>query len=274
VYNGLGDVKKEGKWGFIDILGNVIHPFIYSTVTDFQSNIAFFCDSNKKWGILDSKGIIVSSPKYDKIVGLKIIDRTKEKAKSYFDEMVDKMLYNHVISAPKYDNDVGSNMGFYQVEIDSKKNGPKWGMIDDKGFEVIPPIYCELNFFGNGLALVRKDCKGNYGYIDKNGKLMFPFIFDEAKAFEKHFTTVAWKEKGGMCLLSSNGKYLVECSKKALVVNDKIIENCSCCEKTYFSPASGFSAYLYNIEVHDKVKKVDNLKDYLFSKDGVLIEKK
>ncbi|TPN81674.1 WG repeat-containing protein [Aquimarina algicola] len=60
---------------------------------------------------------------------------------------------------------------------DKNKKEVLFGIMDQKGKEIIPPTYDWIYRFYDGLAKCKKD--GKYGYINKNGKVKIPVIYDE-----------------------------------------------------------------------------------------------
>jgi len=54
------------------------------------------------------------------------------------------------------------------------RKGDKWGYIDKEGNMVIPPVYDEAHIFSGGLAPVKFNSK--WGYIDTKGDIVRPFV--------------------------------------------------------------------------------------------------
>ena len=72
----------------------------------------------------------------------------------------------------------------------------KWGSIDKNGKLIIPFEYDELRDFNKkGYALLKKD--GKWGSVDKNGKLIIPFEYDELWGFNEK----------GYALFKKDGKW-------------------------------------------------------------------
>lgn len=64
----------------------------------------------------------------------------------------------------------------------SVKRDGKWGFINAKGEEVVPPQYDSLSgFAANGLALIKRD--GKYGYINTQIKEVLPPLYEDAGLF-------------------------------------------------------------------------------------------
>lgn len=55
--------KKDGKWGLIDINGNIIVPYEYESVTEQNGNVAGI-KKDGKWNIVDTSGNIISDKEY------------------------------------------------------------------------------------------------------------------------------------------------------------------------------------------------------------------
>ena len=70
----------------------------------------------------------------------------------------------------------------------------KYGFIDKMGKEIIPFVYDDAGSFSEGLAKVR--INGKWGFIDKTGKEAIPSIYDNVGSFSE-----------GLVPAQSNGKY-------------------------------------------------------------------
>lgn len=84
----------------------------------------------------------------------------------------------------------------------------KWGYVNKDGKLSIPCIYDDASNFHNGLARVGKD--GKYGFINKNGKVVVPLIYDNIyDDFEEGYVSVENHEKYGF--VDSVGSVLTPC---------------------------------------------------------------
>ncbi|WP_442794801.1 WG repeat-containing protein [Pelobium manganitolerans] len=114
-----------------------------ATAVQAQQLVVF--EENGKAGFKDQSGKIIIAPKYDDY-------RTKDASRTKDDEV-------------------------YRVAINEK-----WGLIDGKtGKELTPLKYKKINAFSDGLAGVLLDFK--WGFIDKNGKEVFPLKYDEPSPY-------------------------------------------------------------------------------------------
>lgn len=83
-----------------------------------------------------------------------------------------------------------------------------WGCMN-RGGEVIvePSVYTGLGFLTEGKMTAKKD--GLYGYLDRNGKEIVPFIYEEAFDFSDGFAQV--KLDGKMGYINARGERIGEC---------------------------------------------------------------
>jgi hypothetical protein len=170
---------------------------------------------NGKYGFIDDKGKIIIKPEYEKphpehnylnedggflnfnykcfSEGLAVLK--KKKLYGYVDKS------GKTIIPFKFDRAFGFSGGLAWVSV---KN--KWGMINTKGEIVIDCIYENPNYlsskelealdgFHEELINVRKNNK--YGFIDKSGKTVIPFNYDEAYPFHKGIAPVKLNDKWG-----------------------------------------------------------------------------
>ena len=86
-----------------------------------------------------------------------------------------------------------------------KQNG-KYGFIDKKGKVVVPFQFDDTAYsFSDGLTYVKRE--GKYGFIDKKGKVIIPFQFDDAESFSDGLAKVRQNDKYGF--VDKEGKVVV-----------------------------------------------------------------
>ena len=88
-----------------------------------------------------------------------------------------------------------------RAAVQPEKNG-KWGYIDLDGKLIIPAIYDKVESFKNGQVIVQLNNK--YGLIDLNGKSLIPCMYDEVKAFSEGLANVKINEKWGYIDINNN----------------------------------------------------------------------
>jgi hypothetical protein len=191
-YEGLAKVfhSDKDKWGFIDETGKEVVPPKYDVVGDFSEGFAIV-ELNGKYGFVDMKGKEVVPLKYDNVgdfsegfAGVRLGDKrgkVDKNGKEYWDMTRDYSTTGETISTtgetiipPKYDY-VG------RVFFDGLawiRLGDKWGFINEQGKVVVPPVYDEVRVFDFGFAQVKLN--GKWGVVDQQGKVVIPPKYDYA----------------------------------------------------------------------------------------------
>ncbi len=186
--NDLGDpdrlysVRKDGKYGFINLQGEELVPPIYDGTEYLQDGMGSVRKDNGV-GFVDKTGKLIVPIVYDRMYpgwyseGVFIVEKA---GKSGFVDTTGKELSDFVYDA------AGSFVeGLCPVFRDGKM-----GFVNTKGQLQIPLIYDEpytewgalrFSYFGDGLAPVSKG--GLMGYIDRNGNVRIPFQYDQAYEF-------------------------------------------------------------------------------------------
>lgn len=142
---GYAWVRKKEKWGVIDINNNRIANFQYSQLSELGNGL-FYAFKNKKNILVDYKGEQLGHSTFDSIEKLK------------------EGLYkigNTIVTG--YDR--GYNPGWRSYNY--KHTKILWGVINERGDEVLPCCFDSIGEFLDGRAKVTRDY--NTGYIDENG---------------------------------------------------------------------------------------------------------
>lgn len=158
---GRAMVQKDGNCGYISRTGDPVIPFQFSKCLDFQDGKAVVYKGIRRAGLVDLQGNLVIEPSVDRLLQFREgrgLVRDNEYRFYYITEQAN--LYN----------------GFYEKATEFKHgvavvqmNG-KWGIINRKGIEIIPPKYDQIETFENGYAKVR--IEGFSGLSNLNGKLI------------------------------------------------------------------------------------------------------
>ncbi|WP_287619273.1 WG repeat-containing protein [Parabacteroides sp.] len=196
--NNVAMVKRHDKWGMIDLSGNELIPCLFgvlksfdygkaivrcqgkeltvdskwdplSLITNSDTQLAPKKMSNGKWGYMDLHGNMMVKGLYDEVrpfsQGMAAI-----KQDGYWGYINGN---NKVVIQPQYRQADQFKSGRAMVEV----NGRKLGFIDCLGTMVIEPIYSSVYAFWGDESAVCKE--GKWGVIDKNGKMVLPFVFDD-----------------------------------------------------------------------------------------------
>ncbi|AYB34711.1 WG repeat-containing protein [Chryseolinea soli] len=190
-------VRLNGKWGFIDLEGNLKVPCRYDAVEEFQEGHALVTLNTKK-GFVNREGVEIIPPVYDEATTFyRYAAAVKRDGKWGFvnekGEVLGKIEYQSVgefrfdkFAAVELDGhwgmvDTEGNvvvpLRFSSVKIvftDDQKNvfvatrlGGRWGVVDTKGNTIAQQKYDEIYLDYDKIAF---KLDGKQGYIDKDGK--------------------------------------------------------------------------------------------------------
>ena len=93
---------------------------------------------------------------------------------------------------------------FYEGFAAVVLNG-KWGFVNRKGEEVIPPKYDDVNDFYHGFARVQLN--GKYGFVNTEGVEIVPPMYDDVWNFNDGFAPVELNRKYGF--INTQGEEVV-----------------------------------------------------------------
>ena len=105
--------------------------------------------------------------------------------------------------------------GFHEGLVRVEKS-ERYGYIDKTGKEVIPYIYDFADSFHEGLAAVKKN--GKWGYINKMGEMVIPRIYDHADSFHEGLAKVEKNGKYGY--IDKMGKEVIPCIYDSIYPRD------------------------------------------------------
>lgn len=167
--SGLARVKQNGKYGFIDISGNTkIHCKYENCDRIFNEDLCKIYDKDKV-GLINTKGEIVLPCEYDRLgMPYKFGKHTYIVAsigdKQYIYNSKGKLLINYPLDEVSHQMD----------NLMTAKKDEAWGIIvPDKKPDF---LYSEIGSNWNNRLAVKKD--GKWGFIDKEGQLIIPCIYD------------------------------------------------------------------------------------------------
>ncbi len=156
---GRAVVQINGRCGYIDPRGNTVIEPNFSRCLDFHEGRAVVYMGNRKAGLIDREGKMLIRPGINRLYHFSDGHGLVRDANYRFYFITEK--------AGAYD-------GFYddaspfQHGVAVVQVGDKWGIINTRGMEIIPPKYDAIEDFQNGYAKVR--IKGFHGLIKLNGQ--------------------------------------------------------------------------------------------------------
>lgn len=145
---GRAAVQKEGLCGYINYAGEEIVMLEYSKCLDFQDGKAVVYKGYKKGGLIDMEGNKIIEPSINRLYGFNngrgLVRDTNfqfyyitQHAKVYDGIYQEAESYQHGIAV-----------------VQSNQNG-QWGIVNQKGIEIISPKYDKIDKFVDGYAQVR-----------------------------------------------------------------------------------------------------------------------
>lgn len=217
-HEGMALIEKNGKWGFIDINGNISCPCIYDELC-----IDPFLRRGERFKYLDTLSDYLRGP-LSFHEGLASVSRHGKYG------FIDKN--GREVIPCMYDDASYFSDGLACVKL----NG-KYGFIDRLGREVIPPTYDTAGNFFNGLAPVDHN-----KIIDKCGRVVFSvkgmYPFTRVHEFSEGLAHFSIHSKYGF--IDNTGREVIPCTFDGA---HKFAEGMACVKRKYASPNS--SAYQY-----------------------------
>jgi hypothetical protein len=180
---GLASVKINGKWGFIDKIGNIKIKPVFDYSIRFQEGLCQVTIKNKKQNI-DKIGFI--DKKGEMIINLQFTG-------------CDTAVFSEFSNV----SGIVFSEGLAAVSVDGKE----YGYIDNAGQYKINPQFSKAYRFYGGLALVKYE--NQFGYIDKNGKYIINPQFVNANSFSENGLAAVQNSDTRWGFINSDGKYVI-----------------------------------------------------------------
>lgn len=188
--------KRRNDLCLIDKTGKIVVPPKYYDIENYYEGtpkVSIYDSLTKRsyFGLIDSTGKEIVPTRYVNIENYfkdyasvaMVVDQTNKKV---LWGIVDKKTGKEIIPC-KYEAVDGMYEGMAAVW-----QGGRWGFVNLKGEMVIAPKYVKESTYSSlrfkeGLAIVTTDTGLNkkYGAIDKTGKTVIPFIYDQLYPFEE-----------------------------------------------------------------------------------------
>ena len=160
-YEGRAAAQRDGACGYIGKTGHEIVPFQFSKCLDYQDGKAVVYRGIRRAGLVDLQGNLVLEPSVDRLLTFREgRGLVRDNAYRFYYITEQAGLYNGF-----YEQASEFQHGVAVVQV----NG-KWGVINRKGIELIPPKYDKIEGFQNGYAKVR--IEGYNGLSNLQGQLI------------------------------------------------------------------------------------------------------
>ena len=206
-------VKKNGKWGIINMNGQMEIPCKYDSIGDFNYGLAP-AKIGYKYVYINMQGKIVLAGDYDKAEAFEngVAKVTKRDSTYMINTKGEKVNVN--VNQTEFHDGLCVVALFVKEELRFY-----YGYANEKMKLVIPYDFDEAYDFENGMALVKLGEK--WGYIDTNGNWIIYREFDEEFRFSSAgVAKVLWNGKWG--LLTKDGDYVLPCEYDSLYCCDEV----------------------------------------------------
>lgn len=245
-YEGVSVVEKDGKFGVYDENGNIVIPIIQNYITPtFRNGNAIFVNKNNI-GLIDKQG-------KTKL----IFNINDDDDDLYFkgDVIVYKAWYPKSNSYTLYDysgkqlETAPINELYFENDVFWIRSEEKYGLLDRKGIAITSVDFDEYSKFNLNYAKV--SISGKFGYIDNKGTQILPIIYDSI--FESNDDDIE--------IVEINNKFgIINRYNKTLLTEvkyDKILpfqtNNTNDVYKSKYFNKEGFAA----VQINDKFGFVD-----------------
>lgn len=182
--------KDHEKFGYADKLGNVFLPAQFEKASDYKGKFAWVKIAGKE-AIINANGKFIRKPNSAiKGRGDFLITFNEFFTKLKIQEKGNLWIIpkNKRLNRDEYEI---RDFDYVSEELLAFKTKGKWGLINKEGKIILPPDYEGIGYYEDierwssetrtkeylpGLIRVKKEKK--YGYITKDGELVYPIIFD------------------------------------------------------------------------------------------------
>jgi hypothetical protein len=158
---GLAAAYKDGQCGYIAYNGDITIPFEFSRCQDFEGNRAVVYRGMRNAGLIDLSGKVILEPGVDRLL------RFREGRGLVRDN---KLRFYYITEKSDLYNGYYQKAREFQHGVAVVQINERWGIINRKGIEIIPPKYDRIDHFENGYAKVR--IEGFTGLINLKGELI------------------------------------------------------------------------------------------------------
>jgi hypothetical protein len=197
---GLAPFRRSGKWGYIDLLGNIVIDAQFDDAGSFSQGLAPARKDNKNFYINRSGQIVfelkegLSGGVFNE--GLAVVSQHVDgRRRSGFID-----INGNIVIKPEFREVWNQFEGGFASYCENER----CGFINTKGEKVIPPKYDYVGTFSDGLAYVKLN--GKRGFVNEKGQVEIPIRFDAAGSFE---CGIAYVEiSGKWSFIDKKGRYL------------------------------------------------------------------
>ena len=159
--NGRAMVQRNGECGYVNKKGEEIINLEYSKCLDFEEDRAVVYHGYRSGGIIDTMGQYIIDPNVNKLLDF-----------SNGHGLVRDQHYRfyYISEGARRSDAYYQQAGEFRHGVAVVQKNDKWGIINQRGIEVIPPKYDKIESFQNGYAIIR--IKSFSGLTNLNGEII------------------------------------------------------------------------------------------------------
>lgn len=190
-------LSQGGQWGYINTYGELVINSVFDYVSEFKNDRANV-GMGKNELLIDVKGKVVDTIIREmKLEKFPLIGSSDHNTLGKLNSQGDTIMPMQFVS-----------FGYRQGNKFWFNTGKFYGLADTTGKILTKIKYEYISYFSdNGLALAKSD--GKYGFIDKNGKEIIDFQFQDAHGFKYDLAAVKLNDKWGF--VNTNGDLVINC---------------------------------------------------------------
>ena len=259
---GRGVFQVNGKYGFIDVEGQIKVPPVYDEVCGFGDNGLAAVKTDDRWGYVDTEGEMVIEPSYFSAEtfsdnGLALVI-TQDGEQCFIDsdgEIVIATGYNAFTS--NYIVDSFDENGFAHVWLDNM-----CGIMNEDGVMIADPVFDWA--FSLDKDSIRVCLEGKIGIMDAQGVMCVAPVYDNLWRLNGKFYEISIDDCWGV--IDQNGREIVEPSHNYLAAlgekkwigysnddtNVYLMNHDGTVTETWEGNGDFWNAYVYNRELDER----------------------
>ncbi len=221
-HDGLAKIKDKttGKWGFIDINGEIVIPCRFDAADNFSEGICVvekFDNPSRspyyqtwKSALINKKGDLITDYIFDLNLG-EFEDGYIEMSREINGHSKMSLIDSKGNPLPGFNWDY-DQIRYFRDGLARFMDNNKFGFLNREGKIVVPPIYDRAYYFYDGFACVGKhiDGKTKFGCINTEGIVVIPFIYDEEFFFQNGVALVQKDKQIGLIDTFGNSSFFMK----------------------------------------------------------------
>ena len=186
--------KVDNKYGVMNLSGEDVVGASYDDLKERKTGI-LIAKKGDKYGIIDMQGNEKVEFKYNGITYNEKADLYITEDESYNNEVLDS---NYSVKLTGIVTDLNDEKGYIEIRQSDEYKYYNFKFEEEKEAEI---------FTGNTLFVSKKD--GKYGFVDKDGKVIVDYIYDDV-GMQNSFGFAAIKKDGKWGAVDRNGNIVQE----------------------------------------------------------------